>query len=177
MSIKFFGKVDRNRDGEIKSEYPAYMLVSQKEALEEEVAALQRLVKDPGMDYESRFKKEEELGKAKTQLALITKSEPKLKAAEKDRLAKNYKDLSERIGASMFSYDEMHKATADAHKEARRMVEPCIEVDPEIAKECGVRVDGRNMASRNGASKMFKILGYHLGDETNVETLRRIRRG
>jgi hypothetical protein len=56
-----------------------------------------------------------------------------------------------------------------------RMTEPCIEVKgdaAQIAKACNVRMT-KGKVSRDGAAKIWKILGKAIGERTNTENLRR----
>ena len=70
----------------------------------------------------------------------------------------------------------MRKGLADAREEMKRMTEPCIEVRGDamnIAKACNVKIT-KGKVSRDGAAKVWKILGKALGDSpTNIEHLRR----
>ena len=102
----------------------------------------------------------------------ISSSRPKLKGKDKDDIAKGYKELGGQIAESMFTLSDMKRGTASAHEEARRMVKPIISVDPKLAASCGVNTkDG--MVSRNDASKIYKIMGKLIGDNTNIEVLRK----
>lgn len=171
--IKFFGEVDRTEKGKIKSEYPAWYFEPHIEDMKEEV---------------ERWEREETLGFAphdperkaiikmrKERYEAITKSKPGISDAQKDQLAKEYKKLSKQIRDSMPTRSEMKQGTVSAHEEARRMSEPIINIDADLAKSCGVEVIGGKV-SRDGASKIWKITGKYLGEATNVETLRRDRK-
>jgi len=177
MSIEFFGKADKDSHGKVRSEYPAWMLTVQERELSENIKDLEGSLADPVrremIDVTTNM---EELRRAKEQYQSIQKSKPKLTGKEKDVVAENYKELSERIGASMFSYDETKRGLANAHKEAERMTEPCIEVNVELAEACNIVPDKNGKVSRNDATKMWKIFGRVLDAPTNVEGLRRTRR-
>jgi len=120
-----------------------------------------------------------EIDKEEARLNAILESKPKLSPQEKDMIANIHKELGEKISESMFTYDEMHKGFADPHKEVNRMMKPIIKIDKataEICEENGIKVErSRNtlLLTRNAASKMYKIIGRYLGENGNVEQLRR----
>ena len=99
----------------------------------------------------------------------------KLKGKQKDRVAKVYDELGRAIGDKLFTRSDMMKGLADAHEEVKRMTEPSIPVTGDamsLAKACNVKtVKGK--VTREGAAKIWKILGKALGDRTNTEHLRR----
>ena len=79
---------------------------------------------------------------------------------------------------SMFTRSEMKKGLADPHDEARRMVQPCIDItgNVHVARSCGIDVPtGQTKINRNQATKMWKILGRLCDERTNVEYLRKDR--
>lgn len=172
--LEFFGKVDRDRDGNIGSTLPAWYFDSQvdtmKETIQRREAALER--GDIPADYV--YQTREDLKRDKERLDNIESSRPVLDEKRSDALGKAYKELSSDIKESMFTRDDMQRGFADAHEEARRMTKPCINIDPELARKCGVNAKG-GMISRNDATKIFKIVGKALGEETNVERLRKMK--
>jgi hypothetical protein len=54
------------------------------------------------------------------------------------------------------------------------MTEPCVKVDPELARACGVTLN-KGLATRDGATKVWKIANRALGERSNVEVLRKDR--
>lgn len=174
----FFSKMDRNAEGAISSEYPVWMMEAHTEklrdAVDQQKNALEMGYVKPGELASHRASLERNSRK----LQEITDARPKFTAVVDNKLNDEYKKLKVSIGASMFTRDEMMKGLADPAKEAKRMVLPCVDVNPEIARMCGVSVKSDNKASRNEASKIFKILGRYFGEESNTEALRRdSRRG
>lgn len=175
--IVFFGKVDHNKEGHISSEIPAWAMDSHLEDLRESVAQKERQLKS-GTNMPSELPLLQENFRKETQkLEAIESSRPQLSEAQKDKCYKAYKDLSSKIADMMPTYDEDRKGLADPHKEAKKMVQPFIEVDPELAKACGVANIKDGKVSRNAASRMYKILGHYFGENTNTEALRRESRG
>ena len=170
--IEFFGEIDKNRSGKISSQYPAWYFDSQIEELSESIARKERSIKRGDMPSSEIGYAVSELDKERKKLDKISSSRPKIKGKDKDDMAKVYKEIGGQIAESMFTLSDMKRGTASAHEEARRMVKPIISVDPKLAEACGVKTtDGK--VSRNDASKMYKIMGKLIGDNTNVEALRK----
>jgi hypothetical protein len=118
-----------------------------------------------------------ELARQKTRLKEIDEAVPKYTDQEKDLLAREHKNLGAEIRDSMFSYDDMNKGFASAHEEAHRMKDPIIKLNRaqlEIAKACEIPVQ-HGMVCRDDAARMYKIIGKRLGENTNIEALRKIR--
>jgi len=173
--IEFFGKVDRDSKGKIISQTPAWAMHTHIDELKEGIASKRRSI-DRGLidDAQVPYLKNEIL-REEGKLRSIEESRPKLTAKDTDSIHKSYEGLGSAIKETLFSRDEMMKGLADAGEEARRMVNPIIKVDPKLAESCGVKTY-RGKVSRNGASKMFQILGKTLGEPTNIEYLRPDRR-
>lgn len=172
--ITFFGKVDKKGD-KVTSEYPSWMLDVHIDELRESVAQRERALERGDVAPSELGYIREALKKEKARLTEIEASKPSLSPDQTDKIAKEYDKLSKEIKDSLFSYDEMHKGLANPHEEARRMVNPCIKVDPEVARACGVTPNEKGLVSRNDAAKVFKITGKYLGENTNIEALRKGR--
>jgi len=173
--IQFFGKVDRNEKGKIVSQVPAWAMETHLDELRESIASKKRYL-DKGLIEPSEIPyAKAEIKREEKRLEEIEVSRPKISSKDKDELASAHKELGEKIGESFFSRDEMTKGLANPGEEARRMINPIIKVDPKLAEACGVRHD-KGMVSRNGASKIFKIIGKAIGERTNTEYLRPDRR-
>jgi hypothetical protein len=174
-SIEFFGEVDRKghrMDGLITSDYPAWYFDSQIEELEIGIEDKERALK---MGYIHPTEVEitkRNLANEKDRLQKILESKPRLKATQKDRLSSVRNELGEEIRNTMFTRDEMEKGFASAHEEVRRQTNYFIKVDPELASSLNVRHE-KGRVTREGAARIWKITGKLLGEETNVETLRR----
>lgn len=179
--MEMFNKIDRNRNGVITSQYPAWYSAIRLDDLEETVARKAREL-DSGLVPPNKIPEaREELKREQEKLEAVKDSKPVLDDKSKDTLYASYKQLSKLIKDTLFSYDEMHKNLASPHEEANRMKKPIIEVKNEnlkgLAEACGVSLKKRNdkkgsFITRDGASKMFKIAGNLLGEATNIEVLR-----
>jgi hypothetical protein len=177
--IRFFGSNDYNKAGRIASEIPSWAMESHIDDLREGIESKRRAIARGDMPYDAIPQAKAEIEREEKQLQSILDGRPKLTAQETDKVARVYKDLSEKISESMFTRDEMMKGFANPQEEAKRMVKPVIKIDKETAEICeanGIRVEkvkNSLMVSRNGASKMYKLIGRYLGEHSNTEYLRR----
>jgi len=78
---------------------------------------------------------------------------------DKDKSFKRYKEVEEEIKESLFTRDEMHHR--DEHSRRHRTVDP--------------REEAERGQYRNNLIKEYQIRGRLLGENTNVEQLRRGR--
>jgi hypothetical protein len=174
--MKVFGDVDRTDKGKIKSEFPAWYYPQQIDELKESIRHKERLIEQDMVPASEKQITKSRLAQEKERLTKIEEHMPKLTATEQDSVHKMTKELGNKIGISMFSRSEMERGTADAHEEARRMSEPCIEIkteaEVELAKECNISIKNGKV-SRDEASKMWKLSRRMLGEMSNVEILRR----
>ena len=179
--FNFFAETDKNKAGELSSQFPAWYFDVHISELKESIASKKRALRDNRIPTEAIHDNKIELANMEDQLTAIEKSQPTLSDKEKDFLMKTYRAIRIKIQDTMFTRTDMLRGTADAHEEAKRMVNPIIELDKEqvgLAKSCGGKiyeVRGKSMVSRNDASKIYKIAGKLLGEPTNVEALRRDR--
>jgi hypothetical protein len=175
-NMKIFGEVDKDRDGKVKSDYPAWYFETHQEELEESVRQKERqLAADLIPDSEKGIMKSR-LKQEKERLDKIRASKPELKDTEKDDVAKVTKEIGNSIASSMFTGSDMKRGTADAHEEARRISSPVIEVksekQAELVKMCGINIkDGK--ITRGEAEKVWKIARRMLGEQANTEILRK----
>lgn len=173
--MKFYGKVDKNEKGTNSSEYPAWYMETHLDDYKESMDRRERAIQKGDIPVDSIPYERQELAKEKARYDAIMNSKPKIGDKEKDFLNKNYKDISTKISASMFTRSDMMFGTASAHEEAKRMVEPCIELTKEqleLAQDIEIKVVN-GMTSRNGASKLFKLIGKLVDRPTNIEWLRK----
>lgn len=179
MSIKFFGKIDLNKDGKIASKIPAWAMRTHIEDLEEEIGRKERALEAGTIPLDNIPKTKEELRNEKKKLQSILESKPELTETEKNKVWKVYKDLGTAIKPALFSRSDMQKGLASAHEEMRRMKDPVMSINKEIAELCeanGIRVTEKKeglYVSRDGAVDMWKHIGRYLGEATNVEVLRK----
>ena len=177
--VTFFGKVDLNKAGKIASHMPAWTMQPQIEELEEEIGRKERSLERGEVPLDNIPQTKEELNREKTRLADILGGKPKLSETEENKLHKVYKDLGTSIKSSMFTRSDMLKGVASPHEEVRRMKGAVIGIDKETASLCeanGIQIkknDGSFYVSRDGASKMWKIVKKYFNENSNVEVLRK----
>lgn len=172
--MEFFGEIDRNYKKEIKSQYPAWTQRVHIDKLQESIADIHRRLENHTVPSENIQQERINLARFTEQLERILASRPKPNIGERQKLQKIYRNLSEKITEALFTRSEMQLGLADAHEEARRMVQPLIQLDPEeleLAESCNVKITKKKV-SRNDAAKMFKIIGHLIDEPTNIEVLR-----
>ncbi len=177
--VQFFGSVDRknkSKDGAITSEYPAFYFHTQYEELKESTEKQERQIKLGLVPATELPYITAELERSKQRIEDIEKSAIKFTGAQKTAIHDVYKDLAGQIADSMYTRTDMQKGLVDAHEEARRMSQPIISIKgkEKFFHNMGIKAN-KGKISRNQASKAYKIIGKALGENTNVEHLRRDR--
>jgi len=176
-SVEFFGSVDRKDgkpDGRITSQFPAFYFDPQISDLEENIFRNERAIASGAIAPDAIPTLKGEIARDRQRLLEIQKCSVKLTGKDKDEAANLYKELGGKIQDSMFTYTEMMKGLANAHDELKRMKTPIIPVGKHAAvfKKMGINPVKGNV-SRDEATRVFKILGKTLGENTNVEHLRK----
>ena len=171
--IVFFGEVDRHPKGGFSSDYPAWYYENQLGDMREELKGKEGALNlRLGDNAELSF----QVNQLKTRIKDIEQSNKKLTSAQENRLSKYVKDVGEELRESMPPLSDMKRGLADAHQEVKKMTTPCIKVPKELADAAGIRLH-RGMATRDAASKAWKIGRKKLGEESNTERLRREKLG
>jgi len=168
--ITFFGEVDRNpRTGAITSEYPSWYWPRQLESLKDELRRVdQALDTGVGSKVELKAKQRDLLAKVDS----IESCNKGLNDVQKDKVRGHLRELEPEIARLMPCDSKMRSGKADPHKEIEYDETPCIKVDAGLARDLGVRVD-KGRVTRAGAQKMWKIMRRRLGEESNIEALRK----
>jgi len=176
-NIQFFSEVDMNKKGQPSSGYPAWYFDPQIDELKVSIQQREHALEGDLVPKSEVGIQKTRLEEEKKRLHDILGGVPKLSAAEKDELAKAHKSIGTKIAEGLFTYSDMERGTADAHEEARRMSEPCIKLhdnEMDLAMACGVK-PYESMVSRTQAERMWKISSKYLGENVNVETLRKMK--
>ena len=174
MTIEFFGSVDRDPvTRQVRSTYPAWYSEGAVGELEATIEETQRRLDGGRVPRESVEVTKNRLEMDRAKLEAIKASKPTLPDAEKDKVAKAYKELGEKIGESMFTHSDMMRGLASPHEELKRENSAHIRVPKEIADACNIKLGRGGVASRKDAAKAWKIMGKVLGEPTNTEYLRR----
>jgi len=178
--IHWFSEVDMNQHGRPSSDFPAWYFDQHIAELNEDVRRIESNIDLDIYRGAHLLKMRKELAAKKSRLEAIQASKPKLQGADKDKVAKIARELGIQIGAAMFTREEKQRGLVDAHIEADRMVNPCIEVKSEIEADYyrrkGVKIVGGKVP-RIQAEICWKTMVKALGEEpiANTERLRSMR--
>lgn len=168
-----FSEVDLNQKNQVGSYMPAWAYDTLISDLKDDITKGEITLKSSNISQERMSELRDSIEKKKERLYQILDNKPKM---DTDKVNSISSSIGEKVADSMFSYTEMQKGTVNAHEEARRMSEPCIKLDPNeanFALACNIPVGKDRQISRNQAAKMWKIARKYLGENSNVETLRR----
>uniref|UniRef100_A0A6M3JID8 Uncharacterized protein n=1 Tax=viral metagenome TaxID=1070528 RepID=A0A6M3JID8_9ZZZZ len=176
-SVEFFGAVDRKdrKAGEkIVSEYPAFYFTTQIDELQERIESSERALKSGAINPAAIPELKASIQRDTQRLNEINKSHVKLTGKDKDEAYKLYEHLGKEIQDSMFSRSEMMKGLANPHEELKRRTTPFIPVGKygEVFKNIGI-IPEKGKVTRNQASRMYKIIGKVIEENTNTEHLRK----
>lgn len=171
--IQFFGEVDLNdRTGEVRSDMPAWFFDVHIDNLRESIERKARGVKLSLYAPDQILREKEEIVVLRERLKEIEDSRPTLSNTQKDQCAKAYENLKRQIKDTMPTRKEAKDGLVSPHEELKRLKTKHISIDPAIAKACGVHVV-HGKVSGDEAAKCYQILGKTLGENINVERLRR----
>lgn len=175
--FKVFGEVDRDKSGNIRSEYPSWYFDPQKDELVSTIREMIRALEDDAIPHQAKAKFREGLRQKKDRLEAIEKSVPKLKDEEKNKIVKVRDEIAIELKDAHPKRSERERDLVDAHEEARRMKEPVMKLksteQAEFAKECNIKISPDGKISRDDMDKMYKISSKILGESTDVEYLRK----
>jgi len=152
----YFKEIDKG------SSMPSWVYEPHIEEEQEFIRRSERELKEQTVPVERmpELKMQLKVRKDKLEKVMQSKDEAyKIVNSDKDKALKRHKELEEKITDSMFSRDEMHYR--DTHGRRHRTVNPRDEADR-----------GQH---RNALIKEYRILGHVLGENTNVEALRKGR--
>lgn len=173
MTIEFFGDVDRNAQGEISSDMPAWWFDVHMEHLEEEVSKTKRQIKRGEIQPEAVPRKQQEIVAKEARIKGIKATVPKLNAKQRDMVADQYHKLQNEIARTMPTKRENLEGYTSPREELKRCQDFHISVDPNLAKACNVETNIAGKVSGDGANRMYRMMGRVLGENENVERIRR----
>lgn len=172
MTLEFFGEVDKNSKGEIASSMPAWYHEVKIEDLKERVAKKERQIENGQILSESVPLVKQEIRESKEKIEQIEASKPILRGGQKDMIAKVYHDLQNQIATSIPSIRDEREGYANPRDELKRMKDKHLTVSPEMAEAYGVKhVKGK--ISGDDGNRMYKMIGKLLGENQNIEKIRR----
>lgn len=167
--MDFFSGIDAKG-----SQYPAFYFDTHIADLKETIHSKENSIRTGRVDADKVWTIKAEIERDQKTLEEIERTKPHLSDPEKNLLYKAYKEIGKRISQTLFSRSEMMMGLASPHEEAKRMTEKLIDIKEfvDLAKACKVELE-KGKASRNGAAKIFKIVGKIIGEPTNIEVLRK----
>jgi len=172
-NIQFFGEIDLNRDGKIVSDMPAWYFDMHIEDLEENISRKERMLESGKMVGENVPLIRGQIKQEREKLKKILDSKPSLNDKQRDRCWKAYEKLQQQIKDTMPTRKETKNGLVNPRDELKRLKDvKHITIDPTIASACGVKADHGKITG-DQANKCYKILGKVLGENTNVERLRK----
>lgn len=170
--IQFFGEVDLNDQGGIKSDMPAWYLERHIEEMEEGILRKETALQNRTVDPEVVPRMREEVKAERAKLKQIKEGKPDLNDTQRDKCAATYESLRGQIKDSMPTRKQAKDGLVDPYNEMKRLKSKHITISPEMAKALGVKaVQGK--ISGDEANKCYQILGKTLGESTSVEELRK----
>lgn len=181
--VKFFGRPDMYLDKEtgewkVSSSYPAWYFDRHIGMLKEDYDMSERAISSPGTEEVSIPEHKAKMERIKKRIKEIEESRPILNDRLKSICFNTYKKCKAAISDSLFSRSEMQKGLADAHEELRRQKEPIFSGFNDRGEE-GLLFKLMNIQhvagkySRDQLVKAYKIIGRLLGEDTNIERLRK----
>ena len=169
--ICFFGAVDRDDKGKIKSATPAWYKDTCIEDLERQQESLELQMK--WVDAEGKLRLGEQMKNIKERVDAIKASRPRLNAVQKDRVAKFYTEGGAEAKAAHFKASDMEKGLISPRDELRNQTEPILSCpDPELVTAAGGKVV-KGKCSRNDLVAAWKYCGRLLGEPTHSGHLQR----
>ena len=174
--IKFYGAIDRDKFGKVCSEYPAYMSEVHLENTQEQCNSMKRMLGRGQIPDDRLMGHKRDIEVLENKIKQIVESKPHLSDPEKNHLHELFKKLVGSITETLFTRSEMNIGLANPRTEMKRMIGPCVKVDAkfhDVLEGVGIQVDKDSMVSRNQATKVAKIIGFLLGEDFNIEALRK----
>ena len=181
--VTFFGKPDTYLDrdtGERKtsSSYPCWYFDRHIEMLKEDYDMAEKALASPSMEQASIPETKAKMERIKRRIKEIEGSRPILNDRLVSLCFNTYKKCKAAIADSLFSRSEMLKGLADPHEELRRQKDPIFSGFNDRGEEGALfkllniqHVNGKY--SRDQLVKAYKILGKLLGEDINIERLRK----
>jgi hypothetical protein len=175
--IQFFGKCDRNSLGEVKSEFPFWMMPQHIDELKYSIENDERALSAGYTQPENRPSIEQRLRENKSKLKILEADMPVPDAGQIDLISRVIKIFEKDLRAAFHKEDDMKSGKADAHEEARRMSEFIIDLRNDtmltkLAQEANVRIENGKL-TRDGAVKVWKISKAFIGEPCRADVLYR----
>lgn len=176
--IKFFGAVDREKNdpnGKILSAYPAWYYEEKIDKLKDDIAILENRLANGRVPASSIEDHKKELELRKTRLKAILLSKPKVTGKEKDEVGRCFKYLRDQIINRLPSRTDVQRGTVNIRNEVMWKKKPSIDISDHlmVCESLGLSMPERKKITGHQGMLALKILAKLLGEEANIERLRR----
>jgi len=176
--IKFFGAVDRERNdanGKILSAYPAWYYDEKIDRMKDDIIVRENRIVNGRVPTDRLEEEKNALDERKKRLKGIIQSRPKPVGKERDEVSKFFKHLRDQVINRLPSRSDVLKGTIEIRGEIMWKKKPSIGVEGFVpmCESLGLTMPERKMISGHQAMLALKVLGKLLGEETNIERLRR----
>jgi len=172
MSIEFFGDVDRNNKGKIAAEIPSWFEEVKIEKLEEEIASKKRMIANGLVTGKSVPREMQKIEKKEQRLKDIRASRPRLNGGEKTSMNNQYCKIKNYIADSIPTHRDNKRGLVDPREELKSWDSFDIPIDEKYAKAANVKFKNGKTTGK-GAKKVFKYMGRLLGENENIEKIRK----
>jgi hypothetical protein len=178
--IRFFSEVDVNTKdpGKIGSSYPSWYLKNQLRILNENIEQEERELQSDSLPAANIPIKKAKIKKMKARLDQILEAKEALKPS-RDRLKGIIDELSPKLSEIMYRRSDETKGLVNPEEIHEHWTTPCVEISGDLAKVAvtnGMRVKksgSGGLINEIDAGKLWKFSRAALGEDTNLEKLRR----
>lgn len=170
--IQFFGEVDKTKDGRNASEMPSWFHDVHLEKMEEEVSQKKRMLTQGRVPQDNIFMIQNEIKADEQKILEIKKSKPKLIGGQKDMVYKEYLSVGQQIADAMPTKRDELNGFANPRDELIKNNTPGIKISDKMADAMGVKTQDGKITLKQ-AQKFYKLSGKILGENSNIERLRR----
>jgi len=172
MGIEFFGDIDKDNTGKVTSQTPAWFMDIHLEYLEEDTNKKRRQVERGEIPPEHLYMINNEIKNQQGKIDDIKAGRPKLIGGQKDMIAKQYHELQNLIADSLPTRRDDRRGYVNPRDELKRAKDKHIQVKPELAEACNMKHNGGKI-SGDDANRMYRMMGRVLGENENVERIRK----
>ncbi len=177
LDVEFFGPLDRDKNGNISAEYPCWMNSLQIENMEDDVRLDEFFLKQ-SIDPANKAQRQASLDDKRKKLREINQCMPILKGEVRAKAEQARTELADKVAEAYFNTSEMAKGGANTvMQEAKRMTEFMVGISPQTAAfavKCNVPFTKDYKVMRPGAEKMYQIISRALGEDPDLEALRKV---
>jgi hypothetical protein len=178
--IQFFSETDMSTadPNKIGSSYPAWFFRESLRRLEEDIELEEKMLKSWNLPDTSKPQKMAKIKDMKERRDKILEAQAALRP-NKDKINSMNAELGEKLADIMYRRSDDRNGYVNPHDVAGHWINPCIEVSGEVAKiarDNGITVAKKGsggMLTELDAGRLWKIGRAALGEDTNVERLRR----